>query len=158
MPSLVTAHCTRRGRSDSSEALSVSPTFITLGEALRLRLDPEALTLHFVAQPGVLHYFRLADATLIPLPPAHPPALHNPLSRQAHWHGPTLTLAAGDAYIALSPGAARLADSPAVARFLHLRDYFNAEKLAEALLAHLFELAGDDPPAEAVTVLVVEAR
>lgn len=158
MSILVTAHRTRRGSSDSSEALSVSPTLITLGEALRLRLDPEALSLHFAAQPGVLHYFRLADATLVPLPPAHPPALHSPLPGQARWHGPTLTLTGGDAYIALAPGAARLADSPAVARFLHLRDYFNAEKLAEALLAHLLQLAGADPPAEDVIVLVVEAR
>jgi hypothetical protein len=158
MPVFVTAHRTRPGRLELPEALSISPTLITLGEALRLQLDPDALTLHFAAQPGVLHYFRLADATLVPLPPAHPPARHSPLPRQAHWHGPTLTLAAGDAYIALSPGAARLADSPAVARFLHLRDYFNAEKLAEALLAHLLELAGNEPPATAATVLVVEAR
>ncbi|MCS6909615.1 MAG: hypothetical protein NZM11_03480 [Anaerolineales bacterium] len=158
MPTLVIAHRTWPGRSQPPAAPSVSPTLITLGEALQLRLDPEGLTLHFVAQPGVLHYFRLTDATLVPLPPAHSPAFHRPLPRHAHWHGPTLTLSAGDAYIALSPGAARIADSPTVARFLHLRDSFNAEKLAEALLAHLLELAGGNPLAEAFTVLVVEAR
>jgi hypothetical protein len=158
MPVFVTAHRTCPGYSEKHEVVSVSSSLITLIDSLRLSLDPASLTLHAAAQPGVLHYFRLADATLVPLPPEHPPALHRLIRWQAHWHGPTLHLAAGDAYIALSPGAARVADSPAIARFLHLRDYFNADKLAEALLAHLLELAGANPLPEDVTVLVVEAR
>ncbi len=158
MPVFVVAHRTQPGRADRRDSVAVSPTLITLNADLRLALDPAALTLHFVAQPGVLQYFRLADATLVPLPPAYLPAQHGLIPWQAQWHGPRLALAAGDAYIALSPGAAHLADSPAIARFLHLRDYFNAEKLAEALLAHLLDLASDRPLPEAVTVLVVEAR
>jgi hypothetical protein len=94
------------------------------------------------ATGGTLHYFRFADATLRPLPPA-PPAL--PFAR-------------GDAYIALSPGALRLADAPAIARFIHLRDYFNADRLARGLLEFLGQQAGLAGFPEDVTVLVVEAR
>lgn len=122
-----------------------------------LILDETEMTLSFHVQPGLLHYFRLADATLVPLPPAYPPAQHAVLPWQARWHGPTLHLLAGDCYVLLSPGALAIADSPQVARFVHLRDYFNAEKLAQTLLAHLVETA-PAPPAQPVTVLVVEAR
>ena len=109
--------------------------------------------------PGFFHYFRLADATLIPLPPEHEATRHKPGRLPGgRPQGSPLQFAAGDAYIAVSPGAGRLADSPGIARFLHLRDYFNAEKMAEALLAHLLELAGTDEIPEDVTVLVVEAR
>ncbi|MGQ0604840.1 MAG: hypothetical protein ACT4QE_24425 [Anaerolineales bacterium] len=121
-----------------------------------LQADGEALTVHYSASPGVLHYFRLADATLIPLPPEHAPTRH--IIRQGRPQGSPLRFSAGDAYIAVSPGVARITDSPAVARFIHLRDYFNADKLAEALLAHLLELACTDQIPEDVTVLVVEAR
>jgi hypothetical protein len=121
-----------------------APARVTLargGEAvLILDLDPAASALAAQASPEVLHYYRCADATLKPLPPAPPP----------------LRLERGDAYVALSPGARALADSPAIARFLHLRDYFNAQRLAEALLGHL--LAPGATPAEDVTVIVVEAR
>ena len=108
---------------------------------LRLTLDPAAASLSAVAAGGCLHYFRLADATLRPLPP------------QA-----ALALARGDAYIALSPGALRLADSPAIARYLHLYDGFNAERLAEGLLRHLAQESGQAEFPEDVTVIVVEAR
>ena len=109
---------------------------------LEIYLDHAMLTLTCAAAEGVRHYLRLADSTLKPLPPL-PEAL---------------AFSPGDAYIALTPGASKIADSPAIARFLHLRDYFNADKLAEALLAHLAELAGTDEFPEDVTVLVIEAR
>jgi hypothetical protein len=105
-------------------------------------LDPSTLTLTYAASEGGLHYFRLADATLKPLTD-HP--------------GP-LAFSPGDAYIALSPGARRVADGPTVARFLHMRDDFNAEKLADALLDHLMEMAGVDELPEDITALVIEAR
>jgi hypothetical protein len=125
---------------------------------LRVVMDPQAMTLEFTAVPGVLHYFRLADATLLPLPPEHAPAGHQLVpGRGPAVHLP-LKFSPGDAYVAVSPGGARLIDSPALARFIHLRDYFNADKLAEALQAHLLEAAGPSPLAEDVTVLVVEAR
>jgi hypothetical protein len=115
---------------------------------LTLALDSAAFTLTAaLVDPAALHYFRLADATVKPLPPA-PPAL---------------ACEPGDAYIAVTPAAARLAEaapggaSTAIARFIHLRDYFNAEKLAAALLAHVIELGGEADPAGA-GVLVVELR
>jgi hypothetical protein len=122
----------------------------------RVQLDPPALQLDYSAAPGVLHFLRLADATLIPLPPEHPPARHFLVPGRAPAR--PLQFAPGDAYLALSPGAARLADSPALARFIHLRDYFNAEKMAQALLDQLSALAGAEGFPEDVTVLVVEAR
>lgn len=100
-----------------------------------------------MAAAQILHYFRLADATVKLLPPAPPPLIFQP----------------GDAYVAITPGAARMAgDQPggagaAIARFIHLRDYFNAGRLAEALLAHLLELNASANPSGA-GVLVVEAR
>jgi len=109
---------------------------------LTVCLDPTNLTLTCAAIPETPHYFRLADATVKPLPPNPEP----------------LTLAAGDAYLALTPGALQLADSPTMARFIHLRDYFNAEKLAAALLNHLIELASGETVIEDMTVLVIEAR
>lgn len=105
-------------------------------------LDVSTLTLTCAATGEVLHYFRLADATLRPLPETPGP----------------LTFSPGDAYIALTPGARRVADSPAIARFLHMRDDFNAEKLADALLDHLVELVGGDVWPESITAVVVEAK
>jgi hypothetical protein len=90
----------------------------------------------------VLQYLRLADARVKPLPPDPAP----------------LQFTAGDTYIALSPGALQVADSPAIARFIHLRDYFNAETLAAALLNHLLGLGGAARPPADLTVLVLEAR
>lgn len=113
-----------------------APEDLRLG-AVRLRVNPATATLTATNGGGALHYFRYADATLKPLPAAPPP----------------LTLARGDAYLAVASNGAAL-DSPRIARFVHLRDYFNAQRLAEALLAHLAE-AGE---AEGVGVLVVEAR
>lgn len=124
----------------------------------RAILDPFRLTLMHAAQPGVLHYFRLADATLIPLPPAYLPSRHELLPDREQSLGEPLQFAPGDAYIALSAGLTHLTDSPALARFLHLRDYFNADNLTEALLARAAELAEGALPPEDVTALVVEAR
>jgi hypothetical protein len=109
---------------------------------LCVALNASALILTCAAAEEVLHYFRFADATL------------KPLSDQP---GP-LAFSPGDAYIALSPGARRVADGPTVARFLHMRDDFNAEKLADALLDHLMEMAGVDELPEDITALVIEAR
>jgi len=114
---------------------------------LCVALNASALILTCAAAEEVLHYFRFADATL------------KPLSDQP---GP-LAFAPGDAYIALSPGARRVVDSAddvrhVVARFLHMRDDFNAEKLADALLDHLMEMAGVDELPEDITALVIEAR
>jgi hypothetical protein len=159
MPAFHRAVRSRTGSTPIHEEVVQEPQHITLcgGPAqtmLALELNPTALTLAYRSVPGVLHYFRLADATLIPLPPEHEPTRHKPGRPQ----GAPLQFAAGDAYIAVSPGVARITDSPTVARFLHLRDYFNAEKLADALLTHLLELAGAAEIPEDVTVLVVEAR
>jgi hypothetical protein len=109
---------------------------------VRLTLDPRQSTLTATAAGGSQHYFRLADATMRPLPP----------------EAPALSFARGDAYIALSPGARLLAGSPAIARFLHLRDYFNAERLAEGVLDFLAQESGRAEFPEDVTVLVIEAR
>jgi len=109
---------------------------------LCVALNASALILACAAAEEVLHYFRFADATL------------KPLSDQP---GP-LAFSPGDAYIALSPGVRRIADGPTVARFLHMRDDFNAEKLADALLDHLMEMAGVDELPEDITALVIEAR
>jgi hypothetical protein len=109
---------------------------------LRVRADPRVLTVEARMAGGGLHYFRLADGTLKPLPPA-PPALR---------------LARGDAYVAVLPGAVGAADGPAVARFLHLRDYFNAERLARAVVGHVLEVGGRAAEGEAMVVVVVEAR
>lgn len=160
MPQFVLAYRTQLGVNPQSEALTYAPELITVAkngaEILRVALNLSTLTLNFIAQPGLLHYFRLADATLLPLPPEHAPARHKLATGQRHL--PPLRFSAGDTYIAISPGVAHLADSPALARFLHLRDYFNAEKLCTALLAHMEELAGGQPFPEDITVLVVEAR
>lgn len=125
---------------------------------LRAVADPFRLTVQYAALPGVLHYFRPADGALIPLPPEHAPSRHRLIPDRPESQGEPLQLAPGDAYIALSPGAGRIADSPAVARFIHLRDYFNAEKLVDALLLQLSELAGSQDFPEDVTALVIEAR
>ncbi len=130
---------------DAHEVRGEPPTRFLLAsrsDSLRLTLDADALTLIATATPGILHYFRLADATLKPLPPDPGP----------------LPFSAGDTYIALTPGARRIADSPAVAGFLHLRDDFDAEKLAGALLERLAEMAGLDELPEDITALVIEAR
>jgi hypothetical protein len=111
------------------------------GAALTVAVDPGALSVEAGMAGGGLHYFRLADATLRPLPPA-PPALR---------------LARGDAYVAVLPGAVGAADGSAIARFLHLRDYFNAEKLARAVLGHMLEVGGAAAEV-AVVIVVVEAR
>ena len=114
---------------------------------LSVSVNPATFSVAPAAHRETLHYFRLADATVRPLPPT--PA--------------ALTLERGDAYVAVTPAGARLAEtqtggaSAAVARFIHLRDYFNADRLAEALLAHLGEL-GEGAEAAGAGVLVVEAR
>jgi hypothetical protein len=136
------------GWGDDTPGAITAPAEITLLNGtgpgtpwLRLSIDPALPALTALAADGMLHYFRFADATLRPLPPA--PAL--------------LRFARGDAYIAVLPGALRLA-SPSIARFVHLRDDFNADRLAQGLLDVLAEQAGPAGLSEAVTVLVVEAR
>jgi hypothetical protein len=168
MPEFRFAHRVKAGPGEYADAASTGRTRIAnnapyelalargLATCLRVVLDESDMTLAYAADPGLLHYFRFADATLIPLPPEYPPARHFLVSGRDS--ASPLTFAPGDAYIALSPGAARVADSPAMARFIHLRDDFNAEKMAESLLAHLAELAGAKALPEDVTVLVVEAR
>jgi hypothetical protein len=149
VPAFHIAARTRPGagpRHDEHSLEGTPPARITLAQSsapfLEARLDRSALTLTCSARGDVWHYFRVADGTIIPLPERPEPLRFSP----------------GDAYIALSPGAQRIADRSTVARFLHLRDNFNADKLAASLLDHLVELAGDDDFPEDVTVLVVEAR
>ena len=108
---------------------------------VHLVINLGAATVAATAAGGSQHYFRLADATLRPLPAEA-----------------ALSFDRGDAYIAVSPGARRLADGPAIARFLHLRDGFNAERLADGLLSFLAQESGAAEFPEDVTVLVVEAR
>jgi hypothetical protein len=108
---------------------------------VKLQLQADPLTLRCAAPAGVWHYFRFADGTVKVLPPRPEPLIFEP----------------GDTYLALSPSARQVTDSPTVARFLHLHDVFNAEKLASALLAQLIENFGGTFP-ETVTVVVVEAR
>lgn len=126
----------------SPENIAASLRSFNLIVCLTVLLDPASPTLTPSAAPEVLHYFRRADAALKPLPPDPGP----------------IAFAAGDTYIALSPGVRRIAESAAIARFLHLRDDFNAEKLADALLDHLLEFAGTDELPEDISALVIEAR
>lgn len=70
-----------------------------------------------------------------------------------------LPLRPGDAYVAVTPGAARLAEGAAIARFIHLCNDFNAERMAEALADEICvgRARPDEIPA-AFTTLVIEAR
>ena len=88
---------------------------------LTLLIDPETSTLKCTAaeHDPPWHYFRFADATVKPLAPG-----------PGSWH-----FAPGDTYIAVTPGARQIADSPQAARFIHLHDAFNADKLAGAAVA-----------------------
>jgi hypothetical protein len=155
---LVVSAKARRGLSHQHEHLAgwlsgkagpvLAPVEVTLAGGgapgatlVRLAIDPVTATLAAATAGGSRHYFRLADATLRPLPAEA-----------------SLSFARGDAYIAVSPGARLLADSPAIARFLHLRDGFNAERLADGLLSFLAHESGQAEFPEDVTVLVVEAR
>ena len=108
---------------------------------LEAALNPEALTAAVSALGGVAHWLRLADASLRILPAQTGP----------------LVLARGDSYVALIRGAAEPdpAQTMAAARFIHLRDYFNADKLAAALL---LELEDGNAGAPGLGVLVVECR
>lgn len=126
--------------------------------AVAIETDPHCLLP--VAAAGVAHYLRLADATLIPLPPEHEGIRHRLIPWQLARLQPggpgtplRLPLEAGDAYIAV---AGSPIDSPAIARFIHLRDYFNADRLAEALSGELRVLTLN--PAADTTLLVIESR
>jgi hypothetical protein len=94
---------------------------------------------------AILHFLRLADAALKHLGP-----------------GPCqVLLAPGDAYVAVISGRQSLSSESklATARFIHLRDDFNANKLAVDLLKHL--LADDNPlsqPNPSLGALVIECR
>jgi hypothetical protein len=122
-------------------AITLFPGSATQAGLIQITLDPVVTTLAAASAGSSPHYFRLADATLRPLPAAA-----------------TLALARGDAYIAVSSGALRLADSPAMACYLHVHDSFNAERLAEGLLGFLAHSSSQAEFPEDVTVLVVEAR
>ena len=106
---------------------------------LEAALDPAGLTIAASVHGGVSHWLRLADASLRPLP-----------ARSG-----LLVLARGDSYVALVRSApeADPAQRMAAARFVHLRDYFNADKLANALLRELHAEHG-----LGLGVLVVECR
>ena len=106
---------------------------------LEAALDPAALTAAATVSGSVSHWLRLADASLRPLPD----------------QSGMLALARGDSYVALVSSAPELdpAMRMAAAHFIHLRDYFNADKLASALLG---ELAAENGPG--LGVLVVECR
>lgn len=125
-------------------------------------LDEEAGSLRSQTMRGVFHYLRQSDATLIPLPPEAAEVGHKLIPWRLEELGvqvnqpPTLRLRPGDAYVAVTPGAAALAEGTAIARFIHLRDYFNAERLAQALAD---DICGGRAVLQApFTVLVVEAR
>lgn len=129
-----------------------------------VRLEEAAAVVSPRAGYGVFHYLRQSDATLIPLPPEHAENGHKLVAWKLAELGVVagqaarLNLRRGDAYVAVTPGAARLTDGTAIARFVHLRDYFNAERLAQALADEICagRLPADIPAA--FTVLVIEAR
>ena len=146
-----------------AEAETPSDVLLALAPAAALSvfLDPEARSLTAAAGPGAWQYLRLADATLKMLP-ATPE---------------TFVCQPGDAYAAVLVGgkyaggkqasgkhaagihaaggeAADLAR--AMARFIHLRDYFNADKLAAAGLEHLMGLCGEG--SLSAGMLVIELR
>lgn len=113
--------------------------------SLDLLLLPAEQRLIARAEETTAHFLRLADATLRPLEPEPGP----------------INLAPGDAYVALMPGQPPLASQAglATARFIHLRDYFNADKLAVDLLNYL--LADDYLEYQSQTslgALVIECR
>src|SRR5262245_44911372 len=98
-------------------ALTAAATLSAPG--LTVAVDPATAALTVAHTGSAHHYWRWADGTLKPLPAGPAP----------------LTLARGDAYIAVLAGDPPAVASVTIARFLHLRDYFNAQRLAEALLA-----------------------
>ncbi len=124
--------------------------------------DEMAGSLRAQTMRGVFHYLRQSDATLIPLPPEATEVGHKLVPWRLDELGvrvdqaPVLTLRPGDAYVAVTPGAAGLAEGTAIARFIHLRDYFNAERLAQSLADDIRSGRGD--PQAPFTVLVIEAR
>ena len=113
------------------------PTALTLtrheAPLLNVNLQSAALALTATAHTEVWHCHRWADATVKLLPPTPAP----------------LTLERGDTYVAVYP----YTDGAALARFIHLRDYFNAEKMAEAVWAH-----AQENDIELWAVIVVEVR
>jgi hypothetical protein len=121
------------------------PARLAVAGRLEVAVEPDRLELSAAAGPGTVHFQRLADATTRPLPAELG----------------ALPLAPGDVYAAVV-GAASPALGLAAARFIHLRDYFNADALASALLAHLLAEApgsvGAVPGAPALGVLVIECR
>jgi hypothetical protein len=131
--------------SQGSEGRLTGPTALAVRAApggpvcLEAALDPAGLTVAASIAAQASHWLRLADASL------------RPLTAQSG----LLTLARGDSYVALVTSGAELdpAQRMAAARFIHLRDYFNAEKLASALLD---ELAAEN--GRGLGVLVVECR
>ncbi|MBL8093093.1 MAG: hypothetical protein JNL73_02910 [Anaerolineales bacterium] len=183
MPTLVYATCTVTDLNDVTEIVRQEPGRIVIQQGRSLRPDPvtglippappltwvdvqldeATATIQPQAARGVFHYLRQSDATLIPLPPEHPEDGHKLVAWKLDelgvrpGHPFRLNLRRGDAYVAVTPGAARLTDGTAIARFVHLRDYFNAERLAQALVDDVCGGRAGQIPA-AFTVLVVEAR
>jgi hypothetical protein len=130
------------GQDELARAASPESALLALGPAAIAAtfVDPAANLLAVAAAAGTtLHYWRLADASLKPLPAG-------PVSLQA---------LPGDTYVAVVQ-AGMAPDGPALARFIHLRDSFNADKLAANLLEHMAELG--DTTGQPAGVLVVEAR
>jgi hypothetical protein len=109
-----------------------------LAAGLCLHLDPAALALAASASEAAWHCLRLADATVRPLPAEAGP----------------LRLERGDAYVAVTAAAPLGPAAPAAARFIRIRDDFNARALAAGLLDQLAEAA----PADGLSVLVIECR
>lgn len=162
VPSLSIAH--RQAAGAAGPTVTVDPHQVRVADGQIVQVTVELLSdpvrLKPVAVAGVAHFFRLADATIIPLPPEDEASRHRLIAWQMPRVQPDgadapvcLTLSPGDAYIAVVAGPA---DSPAIARFLHLRDYFNAERLADALSGHLGEL--NPVPSTPFALLVIEAR
>lgn len=116
----------------ASPGVASQPGHLGVSNTLQVAIDPARREVTAQAGPEALHLIRLADATTRPLAP-------------------------GDTYVAVVSGAGEVPGTlcPAAARFIHLRDYFKADTLASALLAHLqAEAAG----AGSLGVLVIECR
>ena len=162
MPHFNLAHRTLRGASTPRDLLSLQPHAIAFGygtdeaafverhrnappgtlfaeATLSIALNPQDFSLRVSGLPETIHYHRYADATLTPLPPTPPP----------------FTLERGDCYLALSAGLLSITDAATIARFVHLRDYFNAEKLVQAIVREIEDMG---EVTHDVTILVIERR
>ena len=182
MPTLHIATCTVANAAGVTEPVLRQPGRIIVQQGRSMKPDPHtglippappmslvdvsfdeaASSLRAQTMRGVFHYLRQSDATLIPLPPEAHEVGHKLVPWRLEELGlrvdqvPSLTLRPGDAYVAVTPGAASLAEGTAIARFIHLRDYFNADRLSQALADDIRSGRGD--PQTPFTVMVIEAR